>query len=599
MLLSAEHISKSFGTKRLFQDISFFLDQQQKVGIIGINGTGKSTLLKVLAGREQPDDGIVTHAPGVRIAYLPQELQLNPELTILQQLLEGIGAGEWQEKEYEAKAMLNRLGLSEFDQKICELSGGQKKRVALAATLLKPSELLILDEPTNHLDNEMVTWLENWLINYSGGLLMITHDRYFLEHVVDRIAELSFGSLYCYEANYSKYLDLKAQRLEMANASERKRQALLRREYQWIMRGPKARGSKSSERIARYEALKAQQKPEIEKTVQMAVMHSRLGKKTIEAEHVDKYYGEKAVVTDFSYTILREDRIGIVGKNGAGKTTLLKLLAGQIQPDSGNMQIGETVRIGYFMQETEALDLDQRVYDYIREIASEVSTREGKISASEMLERFLFTAATQQEKIEKLSGGEKRRLYLLGILMKAPNILLLDEPTNDLDIETLTVLEAYLEEFPGAVLAVSHDRYFLDKMAQSIFEVGENGIISRYEGDYSSYEEKKKQLQIAEKKQLKEATPKTIRNTRTHREKLKFTYKEQREFEHIDEEIAQLEANISDCRQRMQESASDYIKLQALTEEKEYLEKELSKKEERWIYLNELAEQIEAQHAGE
>lgn len=599
MLLSAEHISKSFGTKRLFQDVSFFLDQQQKVGMIGINGTGKSTLLKILAGQEQADCGVVTKAPGVRVAYLPQELKLKPELTILQQLLEEVGAGEWQEREYEAKAMLNRLGLPEFEKKIGELSGGQKKRVALAATLLKPSELLILDEPTNHLDNEMVSWLEKQLIHYSGSLLMVTHDRYFLERVVNQIAELSFGRLYCYEANYSKYLEQKAQRLEMAAASERKRQALLRREYQWIMRGPKARGSKSSERIARYETLKAQQEPEIEKTVQMTVMRSRLGKKTIEAEHIYKYYGEEAVIADFTYTILRDDRIGIVGKNGVGKSTLLNLLAGRIQPEAGSLQVGETVKLGYFMQETAALEQEKRVYDYIEEIASEVSTREGKISAAEMLERFLFTPAAQQERIGKLSGGEKRRLYLLGILMSAPNILLLDEPTNDLDIETLTILEAYLEEFPGAVLAVSHDRYFLDKVAQSIFEVRTEGKVERYEGDYSNYEEKQKQLRIEAKSQLKTIAAKENKFTRIHQEKLKFSYKEQKEFEVIDEEIAQLELQIDHCRQQMQECASDYVKLQELTEEKETLEKELSQKEERWIYLNELAERIEAQRTGE
>ena len=593
MLLNAEMISKRFALRTLFSDITFHLDDGQKVGIIGLNGTGKSTLLKVLAGVEEPDTGTVIYQPGIRISYLRQEFSLDENNTVIQQLLYEIGAGEWQTKEYEARAMLNRLGITEHDRKIALLSGGQKKRVALAAALLKPSELLILDEPTNHLDNEMVTWLEQWLQRYKGGLLMVTHDRYFLERVTNRIAELSFGKLYFYEANYSRYLELKAQRLEMAEASERKRQALLRREYQWIMRGPKARGTKSSERIARYEALKEQQAPELEKQVQMASMSSRLGKKTIEVQNISKAFEGQTVIADFTYTVLREDRIGIVGRNGAGKSTLLNLLAGKLLPDNGTAEIGETVKLGYFAQETQGLHPEQKVYDYIRDIAADVQTSEGKISASQMLERFLFSVSAQQMQIGKLSGGEKRRLYLLGILMSAPNILLLDEPTNDLDIDTLTILEDYLENFSGAVLAVSHDRYFLDKIADSIFEVGEAGVVSRYEGNYSIYADKKQSERKEEKQSIQKTKPE--REQRQHQQKLKFTYKEQREFESIDADIALLEEKIAQYEQQIAKSGSDYIELQRLTEEKQQLDQQLEYKTERWVYLNELAEQIEAQ----
>ena len=596
MLLRAEGIEKNFGIRQLLGCVDFYLDASEKVGLIGQNGTGKSTLLKILAGEEAPDAGTVVRSSGVRVSYLPQEMQFRAEAGILSQVLEALGPTEWAAKEYEAKSILNRLGLPEFDKPMGELSGGQKKRAALAIALLRPSEVLILDEPTNHLDHEMVAWLEDWLLRYTGSLVMVTHDRYFLERVTGRIVELFRGKLYSYAANYSKFLEEKAQRLEMEAASERKRQALLRREAQWIRQGPKARGTKSAERIARYEALKNREAPEEQAQVEMTTMHSRLGKKTVEAEGVTKRFSDRAVIRDFSYTVLREDRIGIVGCNGAGKSTLLNLLSGRIPPDAGSVQIGETVRIGYFTQETPPFPPGCKVFDYIRDIAAEVQTKEGKISASQMLERFLFSPAVQQMPAEKLSGGEKRRLFLLGILMGAPNILFLDEPTNDLDIETLTVLEEYLESFPGAVLAVSHDRYFLDKMAQSSFEVEEDGRVVRYEGDYAAYAakraEQRQQAKLAQKPAAKQSAE---RSERARPVKLKFTFKEQKEYDEIDGRIADLEARLQACTRAMAAAASDYVRLQELEEEKERLSAALEEAEERWLYLQDLAERIARQ----
>ena len=491
MLLSAEHIDKNFGTKQLLRDASLYLNERERVGIIGINGTGKSTLLKILARLESPDRGTVSVNPNIKTVYLPQNPQMSDELTVLEEVFAGLPREFAEERGYEAKAMLRRLGIADFNAKIGSLSGGQRKRVALAGALTQPSDLLILDEPTNHLDNETVCWLEQHLCRLKSGLIMVTHDRYFLERVVGRIVELTGGKLYSFEANYSKYLELKAQREEMAQASERKRQSILRREYQWIMRGARARGTKSRERTERYEALKNQSAPEAAESVQITAASSRLGRKTIELDHVSKAFGERLVIDDFSYLIARNDRIGIVGRNGAGKTTLPEpdRRAGS-PPDSGTVETGATVKIGYFKQECRELDFQQRVYDFISEIAGEVKTDEGVFSASQMLERFLFPADLQYTTIGRLSGGERRRLYLLSILMEAPNVLLLDEPTNDLDIETLTILEDYLESFPGAVLAVSHDRYFLDKISSSIFEVTDGGKVRCWLGNYSEYAEK-------------------------------------------------------------------------------------------------------------
>ncbi len=592
MLLTAENIRKNYGMKQLLDGVTLYLNEGERVGLIGINGTGKSTFLKVLAGVEDPDSGRVSLDPNVQVAYLPQVPDMDDSLTVLEQVFAGHPAEFRAINEYEAKSILTKLGITNFEQKIGELSGGQRKRVALATVFVHPADVLILDEPTNHLDAEMVTWLEQRLSKFTGGLVMVTHDRYFLENVVTKIAELSHGEMFLCESNYSKYLELKAQRLEMAQASERKRQALLRNETEWIMRGCRARSTKSTERIARYEALKAQQGPETDGSIAVTAISSRLGRKTVELSHVSKAYDGKTIIRDFSYTILRDDRVGIIGKNGAGKSTLLNMIAGALSPDSGEVDFGGTVRIGYFTQEGRELDPNQRPYDFIHEVASEVRTKDGKLSAAQMMERFMFSSDLQFSTIGKLSGGEKRRLYLLGILMSAPNILLLDEPTNDLDVETLTILEDYLTEFPCAVVSVSHDRYFLDKVATSILEVREGGEVKRTMGGYSDW------LLIREMDEKpaakKENKPAPVRERKN--QKLKFSFKEQREYDTIDEDIANLEGRIAQCEADIAASSSDYVRLQELLAEKENLEKQLEEKTERWVYLNDLAERIEAQN---
>jgi ATP-binding cassette subfamily F protein uup len=486
--------------------------------------------------------------------------------------------------------MLNKLGISDFTQKIGQLSGGQKKRVALATALIHPADVLILDEPTNHLDAYMVEWLEDWLRRFRGGILMVTHDRYFLERVCNRICQVERGKLYFYEANYSRYLELRQQRYDYAQAAERKRQTLLRREYQWIIRGPQARGTKAKDRIRRYGELKAQEAPETQSVTQMASMSSRLGKKTIELDGAGKSYDGRTVLKPFTYQFRREDRIGVVGRNGAGKSTLLEMIAGRLQPDTGEIIWGDTVKIGYFSQEGKELDPNQRPYDYIHEIAATVHTAEGTFSASQMLERFLFDGDMQYTTIGKLSGGERRRLYLLGVLMEAPNVLLLDEPTNDLDIETLTILEDYLTDFDGIIMAVSHDRYFLDKIATEIFEVSDSGEIFRYTGGYTEYLEKRSPTeQFREKKEKKQ--PQKAEKP----QKLRFSYQEQREFERIDDEISDLEGKITQVEAEMEQQATDYTALERLSREKETLEEQLDTKMERWVYLNDLAERIAAQ----
>ena len=592
MLISAENLTKNYGMKQLLDGVTLYVNSGERIGLIGVNGTGKSTLLRILAGVEEPDEGRVATDPNVQIAYLPQTPVMDDDRTVLDQVFAKQPEAFRALHEYEAKSILTRLGISDFEQKVGTLSGGQRKRVALAAVFVQPADVLILDEPTNHLDAEMVAWLEQRLARFSGGLVMVTHDRYFLENVVTRIAELSHGQLYSYEANYSKYLELKAQRLEMAQASERKRQALLRRETEWIMRGARARSTKSVERIARYEALKAQEAPPVEESVSVAAIASRLGRKTVELSHVAKRFGDRTIIRDFSYTILRDDRVGIIGRNGAGKSTLLNLIAGTLAPDEGAVDYGGTVRIGYFTQEGRELNPAQRPYDYIHEIASEVSTREGRLSATQMMERFLFSPDLQFSVIGKLSGGEKRRLYLLGILMQAPNILLLDEPTNDLDVETLTILEDYLTEFPGAVIAVSHDRYFLDKTATSILEVHGDGEVRRTMGGYTDW--------LNQRPDEEKSAPKKTSDARERRadrpQKLKFTFRAQREFDTIDADIAELERQIAECDAEIERAASDYIRLQALLEDKHNLETRLEEKTDRWIYLNDLAERIAAQN---
>lgn len=495
MLLTAKNIQKNYGLRQLIDDANIYLEPRDKIGILGINGTGKSTLLRILAGVEEPDSGTVVRGNNAQLSFLQQNPPMVAENSILEQVFASLSDDYRQLKEYEAKAILSKLGFDDTSLKIGTLSGGQKKRVALAAALVAPADILILDEPTNHLDTEVINWLEDYLKRFTGGLIMVTHDRYFLNRVVNRITELERGKFYSYEANYAKYLELKAQRAEMEQASFRKRQAFLRKEYEWISRGVRARGTKSRDRIERYENLKAMEAPETDGQVEITAATSRLGRKIIELEKVSKSFGDNMVLAPFSYGLLKTDRIGIVGRNGIGKSTLLNIVAGVLEPDAGQVNMGITVKIGYFTQENKFLPENQKVIDYINDISREITTPEGTFTAARMLERFLFTGEMQHSLIGRLSGGEKRRLYLLGILMSSPNVLLLDEPTNDLDIETLGILEEYLEGFPGPIIAVSHDRYFLDKIATEIFEVGENGKISQFTGNYTDYISKKKEAE--------------------------------------------------------------------------------------------------------
>ena len=589
MLLSAEHISINFGSRQLLEDVNFYLNEGDKTGIIGINGTGKSTFLKVLAGAVEPDEGRISRNPNVQVSYLPQNPVMDDSATVLEQVFLHFPAEFRALNEYEAKTMLNKLGLPDFEQKVGTLSGGQRKRVALAAALIHPADILVLDEPTNHLDAEMTAWLEDWLRRFKGGLVMVTHDRYFLERVVNHITELSRGKLYHYEANYSKYLELKEQRSEMAEASERKRQSILRVEREWIMRGCKARTTKSKERIQRYEALLNQDAPETDDTVQMAAASSRLGKKIIELKDVSKSFDGQPIVEHFSYNLLRNDRIGIVGRNGAGKSTLLHLVAGELAPDSGTVDIGATVKIGHFSQEGRELDLNQRVYDFIHDIADEVRTDEGTFTANQMMERFMFPGDLQSVPIGRLSGGERRRLYLLSVLMEAPNVLLLDEPTNDLDVMTLSILEDYLQGFPGPILVVSHDRFLLDKLAESIMEV-RDGQILRYTGNWTDWQRKRREEEAPAK-----AEKSKVAAERPRERKLKFSYKEQLEFETIDDELATLESQLAECQTAQGQCGSDYVKLQELQTQQAELEAKLEEKTERWVYLNEMKEKIDAQ----
>ena len=589
ILLSAQNISKTYMERKVLDNVSFFLNEGDKVGIIGINGTGKSTLLRILAGAEESDSGNVIRTSGVRISYLPQIPEFAPHGSVLEQVMLHLPADLKEAKEFEAKSILGKLGITDVSRDIGTLSGGERRRAGIAAALIQPSDVLLLDEPTNHIDNETVQLLEEQLQKYRGAIVMVTHDRYFLNRITRKIMEVDRGSLFSYDGNYSTYLEQKAQREADAEAQERKNRSLYRQELEWIRRGVRARGTKSKDRIERFHALENREIPAEQEKMQLQSVSSRLGKKTVELEGVSKSIDGKLLLHDFSYKLPRDARIGIVGHNGAGKSTLIKLICGALQPDSGSITLGDTVRIGYFSQECESMDPTQRVIEYIRETADRIQTPEGTVTAATMLERFLFTPELQWNRIEKLSGGERKRLYLLKVLMSAPNVLLLDEPTNDLDIATLTILEDYLRNFAGAVIAISHDRYFLDKMASEIWKLSGDGAVHRYNGNYSDYAAQCTPAESAEKT----AKP-TEKKERTFvgKKKLKFSYREQREFESIDEDIAALEQQIQETETQLGACTSDYVKLQELSEKKSTLEAQLEEKMERWVYLNDLAERI-------
>lgn len=635
-LITIEHLTKSYTERLLFDDTSFSIGDGEKVGLIGINGTGKSTLLKIVAGLEEPDDGSVIRRRNLYIRYLPQIPQFTPGDSVLDSIVrDNLNEPHFtsrEEIEASAKTILTKLGIYDFTAKMETLSGGQRKRVALTSVLLSTADLLILDEPTNHLDSEMADWLEDYLKKFRGALLMITHDRYFLDSVTNRIVELDKGKLYSYQSNYEGFLKLKAERLDMMAASERKRQSILRTELAWMQRGARARSTKQKAHIQRYEALRDQEAPELtDGQVEMESISSRLGRTTVEIEHLSKAYGDKVLMRDFNYVFLKNDRIGIIGPNGSGKSTLMKMIAGWVKPDSGTIEIGQTVKLGYFSQENEDMDVSLKVIDYIRNVAEYVQTKDGSISASQMLERFLFPSSVQYTTISRLSGGERRRLYLLRILMSAPNVLLLDEPTNDLDIRTLMILEDYLDSFQGIVITVSHDRYFLDRVVRRIFAFEGDGNVVQYEGGFTDY-------QVAYQRKLAQsgggemsgvsgnragsqnvsgnqggnggagsasgadgagmesgASVKSSQDGRAHQKKLKFSYKEQKEWETIEDDIAGLEEAIEALDAQIAVSATDYGKLNQLMTEKAEKEAQLEEKMDRWVYLNDLAEQIEAQ----
>lgn len=616
-LLTIEHLTKSYTERLLFDDTAFSINEGEKVGVIGINGTGKSTLLKIAAGLEEPDQGSVVKERNLYIRYLPQNPVFEPGYTVLESVIrENEGHEQAWDLEGQAKNMLMKLDVPDWTAKIETLSGGQRKRVALASVLLSTADLLILDEPTNHLDSAMADWLEEYLKKFRGALLMITHDRYFLDSVTNRIVELDKGKLYSYQTNYEGFLELKAERMAMEEASERKRQSILRVELEWMKRGARARSTKQKGRIQRFEALSAKSGPEYDGEVELGSIASRLGRTTVELKNLSKAYDGKTLIRDFSYIFLKNDRVGFIGPNGSGKSTLMKMIAGWVKPDSGEIEIGQTVKLGYFSQENEAMDNDLRVIDYIKNVAEYVRTPDGSVSASQMLERFLFPPSVQYTVIGKLSGGEKRRLYLLRILMDAPNVLILDEPTNDLDIRTLTILEDYLDSFQGIVITVSHDRYFLDRVVRRIFAFEGDGKICQYEGGFTDYQASRQEREEAEETAGAragrekgreaagdgEADGSQEKNSRKNWKegqvkKLKFTYMEQKEWETIEDEIAKLEQRIEELGPEIDRAARDYAKLSALMKEKEETEALLEQKMERWMYLNDLSERIAQQNS--
>ena len=632
-LIKLENISKSYSEKKLLEDISLGINDKEKIGLIGVNGTGKSTLLKIIAGAEIPDDGTITKANKVRIEYLPQNPYYDENATVLEQVFKGTCEemkiiGNYQDvldkinKSYDeklndrllklqekmdalnlwdlessAKTVLTKLGIKDFNQKVKELSGGQRKRVSLASALITPCELLILDEPTNHLDNDTIDWLETYLNSFKGSILMITHDRYFLDRVTNRILELDKGILYSYEGNYSVFLEKKMNRLQLAESMEAKRQNLLRKELAWVRRGAKARTTKQKARLQRFDELSNKNDYTPEDKLEISVGSSRLGKKIIEIENLSKSFDGRTFIDNLDYTLARTDRIGIVGRNGLGKSTLIRLLNGELKPDSGTISIGETVKIGCFNQDTSKMHPDMRAIDYIKEESDYITTADGhKITASQMCEKFLFNGTLQYTHIKNLSGGEKRRLQLLRVLMMAPNVLLLDEPTNDLDIDTLSRLEDYLDDFNGVLICVSHDRYFLDRVCNKIFAYEGRGKINIYTGNYSDYLDYREQENIEFEEfedKVKEEKPKAPKKEKPKaKNKPKFSYNEQREFDTIDEDIEKLEDKIASLEEDTSKYATDFTKLQEIMDEKTKLENELQVKYERWEYLNNLAEEI-------
>lgn len=619
-ILTADNITKAYGERRLLDGASFFLQEGEKVGIIGINGTGKSTLLKILAGMEEPDEGKVIRAQGMVVRFLPQHPSFRPEDTLIEALLRENGKTEEEATDLitDAKNMMTRLGITDFNETCGHLSGGQKKRLALISVLLTPSDILILDEPTNHLDGDMAEWLEEVLKKRRNAVIMVTHDRYFLDSVAGRIIEIDRGKIYSHETNYSGYLEEKISREEMAEAAERKRQSLLRTELAWVQRGARARSTKQKARLERYEELKNRKTESVSANVELSSVSNRMGRTTIELNHISKSYPGKELIRDFSYIFLKNDRVGFVGRNGCGKTTLMKMITGAVQPDAGDIEIGQTIKIGYYAQECDMPD-DKRVIDYIRDVAEIIDTTEGRVTAARMLEKFLFSGEDQYGLVGKLSGGEKRRLNLCRVLMEAPNVLILDEPTNDLDIATLTILESYLDTFQGIVIAVSHDRYFLDRTMKRIFAFEGDGIIRQYEGNYSDYLLRKS----VEAEMLKEADGSGRNAGRAEKDadkeaasaknggaegatdkkstwnpgkrKLKFSYKEQKEYETIEQDIADMEQQIADLEASIPNYASDFVKLQEINQKTEELKAALEEKMDRWMYLEELAAKIAEQ----
>lgn len=604
-ILSLENITHSYTERKLFDNTSFYLHEGEKVGVIGINGTGKSTLLKIMAGLEVPDEGEVIKASNMMIHYLPQNPKFNDGDTVLESVQNMIHHHANENELVKAKSMMTRLGITDFEQKTGELSGGQRKRLALVSVLITPCDILILDEPTNHLDSEMAQWLENQLKAFKGALVMVTHDRYFLDSVTNLIIELDKGKIYSYDEKYSGFLQRKAEREDSVKASERKRQSILRKEIEWMQRGARARSTKQKAHIKRYEDLKNQKGIETEDKIELSSIKSRMGKTTIELENICKAYGKNVLIKDFSYNFLKGDRVGFVGKNGCGKTTLMKIIDGRIKPDSGIVNIGQTIKIGYYTQEIENdkdagiayMNPDDKVIDYIKNTAEFVRTQEGLVSASVMLERFLFPSSQQYSKIEKLSGGEKRRLNLLRVLMEAPNVLILDEPTNDLDIETMTILEDYLDSFDGIVITVSHDRYFLDRVVRRIFSFEGNGVIKQYEGGYTDYYNKKQEEVEHTKEQEKPASKGRQEKTayKSKNKKLKFSYNEQREYDTIEDDIGKLEKKLEKLDIDMNKNATNSVKLKELMDEKEETEALLMEKMDRWEYLEDLAKKIQQQ----